>query len=141
MKDLNKLIKKNINEYILLKESQEKTLDELLGLLSEYDLPDGDYAIFGSAPLMVLGMIDSVNDLDVIIRPSKWPFAGKGEYRTDEIEFFDNWPGFDIDDLIDNHTFEYKGFLLVNPNEVIKYKRNLKRDKDKNIWGDKFDNN
>ena len=107
-----------------------------MGLLSEYDLPDGDYAIFGSAPLMVLGVIESVNDLDVIIRPSKWPFAGKGEYRTDEIEFFDNWPGFDIDDLIDNHTFEHKGFLFVNPNEVIKYKKNLKRDKDKNIWGD-----
>ena len=141
MKDLNKLIKKNINNYILLKESQEKTLDELLGLLSEYDLPDGDYAIFGSAPLMVLGVIESVNDLDVIIRPSKWPFAGKGEYRTDEIEFFDNWPGFDIDDLIDNYTFEHKGFLFVSPNQVIKYKRNLKRDKDKNIWGDKFDNN
>jgi hypothetical protein len=141
MKDLNKLIKRNINEYILLKESQEKTLDELLGLLSEYDLPDGDYAIFGSAPLMVLGVIESVNDLDVIIRPSKWPFAGKGEYRTDEIEFFDNWPGFDIDDLIDNYTFEHKGFLFVSPNQVIKYKRNLKRDKDKNIWGDKFDNN
>jgi hypothetical protein len=141
MKDLNKLIKKNINEYILLKESQEKTLDELLGLLSEYDLPDGDYAIFGSAPLMILGIIDSVNDLDVIIRPSKWPFRSKCEYRTDDIEFFDNWPGFDIDDLIDNHTFEYKGFLFVNPNQVLKYKRNLKRDKDKNIWGDKFDNN
>jgi hypothetical protein len=141
MKDLNKLIKKNINDYILLKESQEKTLDELLGLLSEYDLPDGDYAIFGSAPLMVLGVIESVNDLDVIIRPSKWRFRSKGEYRTDDIEFFDNWPGFDIDDLIDNHTFEYKGFLFVNPNQVIKYKRNLKRDKDKNIWGDKFDNN
>jgi hypothetical protein len=141
MKDLNKLIKKNINEYILLKESQEKTLDGLLGLLSEYDLPDGDYAIFGSAPLMVLGVIESVNDLDVIIRPSKWPFAGKGEYRTDDIEFFDNWPGFDIDDLIDNYTFEHKGFLFVSPNQVIKYKRNLKRDKDKNIWGDKFDNN
>jgi hypothetical protein len=43
--------------------------------------------------------------------------------------------------LIDNHTFEYKGFLFVNPNQVLKYKRNLKRDKDKNIWGDKFDNN
>jgi hypothetical protein len=141
MKDLNKLIKKNINEYVLLKESQEKTLDELLGLLSEYNLPDGDYAIFGSAPLMILGIIDSVNDLDVIIRPSKWSFKSKGEYRTDEIEFFDNWPGFDVDDLIDNHTFEHKGFLFVNPNEVIKYKRNLKRDKDKNIWGNKFDNN
>jgi hypothetical protein len=141
MKDLNKLIKENIHKYILLKENQEKTLNELLGILSKYELPDGDYAIFGSAPLMVSGMIDSVNDLDVIIRPSKWPFGSKGEYRTDDIEFFDNWPGFDIDDLIDNHTFEYNGFLFVNSNEVIKYKRKLKREKDKNIWMFKSDNN
>jgi hypothetical protein len=103
-------------------------------MLSEYPLKKGDYAIFGSAPLMVLGIINSVNDLDVIIRPSKWPFRSKGEFRTDKIEFFDNWPGFDIDDLIDNHTFEHNGFLFVNPDKVITYKRRLKRDKDKNIW-------
>jgi len=58
MKDLNKLIKENIHKYILLKENQEKTLNELLGMLSKYELPDGDYAIFGSAPLKVSGMID-----------------------------------------------------------------------------------
>jgi hypothetical protein len=92
-------------------------------------------------PKIIADQFEYVNDLDVIIRPSKWSFRSKGEYRTDDIEFFDNWPGFDIDDLIDNHTFEYKDFLFVNPNQVLKYKRNLKRDKDKNIWGDKFDNN
>ena len=58
-------------------------------MLSEYPLKRGDYAIFGSAPLMVLGIIDSVNDLDV-------PFGSKGEFRTDKIEFFDNWSGFDM---------------------------------------------
>ena len=32
-------------------------------------------------------MIDDVNDLDVIIRPSKWGFNDKGEYRTKDIEY------------------------------------------------------
>jgi hypothetical protein len=133
-KDLRNIIKTTLREYLLLNENQKTTFDELLGMLSEYPLKKGDYAIFGSASLMVLGIINSVNDLDVIIRPSKWPFGSKGEFRTDKIEFFDNWPGFDIDDLIDNHTFEHNGFLFVNPDKVITYKRRLKRDKDKNIW-------
>ena len=34
MKDLNKLIKENIHKYILLKENQEKTLNELLGVIT-----------------------------------------------------------------------------------------------------------
>jgi hypothetical protein len=107
----------------------EYLLDELKG----YGLEDGDYAIFGSAPLVVKGLLDDVNDLDVIIKPSKWIF-GDNEYRTEDIEFFNNWPGFDIDDLIDNKSFEYNGFRFVNVDEVIRYKKMLKRKKDKKIW-------
>jgi hypothetical protein len=125
---------KHLRRFAWLNESQKKTLDELLDMLSEYNLSDGDYAIFGSAPLKVLGRIDSVGDLDVIIRPDKWPFGSSGEFRTEYIEFFDNWPGFDVGDLIDNHTFRYRGFLFVNPEEVMKYKSQLGRDKDKDIW-------
>jgi hypothetical protein len=125
---------KHLRRFGELNESQKKTLDELLDMLSEYNLSDGDYAIFGSAPLKVLGRIDSVGDLDVIIRPDKWPFGSSGEFRTEYIEFFDNWPGFDVGDLIDNHTFRYRGFLFVNPEEVVKYKSQLGRDKDKDIW-------
>jgi hypothetical protein len=110
-------------------ERLEYLLDELKG----YGLEDGDYAIFGSAPLVVKGLLDDVNDLDVIIKPSKWIF-GDNEYRTEDIEFFNNWPGFDIDDLIDNKSFEYNGFRFVNVDEVIRYKKMLKRKKDKKIW-------
>ena len=76
-----------------------KKLNVLLEVLNGYNLPKGDYAIFGSSPLVVVGMIDDVNDLDVIIRPSKWPFQTEGEYLTEDIEFFDNWPNEDVDDL------------------------------------------
>jgi hypothetical protein len=111
-----------------------KKLDTLLELLKEYELPYGGYAVFGSAPLVVVGMVNDVNDLDVIIRPSMWPFQDKEKYLTGDIEFFDNWPGYDIDDLIDNHSFEYNGVLFINPNKVIDYKRNMGRDKDRDIW-------
>jgi hypothetical protein len=79
-------------------------------------------------------MINDVNDLDVIIRPSKWEFNDEGEYRTKDIEFFNNWPEYDIDDLIDNHSFVYNGVRFINPKKVIEYKKSLKRNKDKNIW-------
>ena len=111
-----------------------KRMNLLLEMLKEYGLPEGEYAVFGSAPLCVVGMIKDVNDLDVIIKPSSWPFESEGEYRTEDIEFFDNWPGFDVDDLIDNHTFEYDGVLFVNPKKVLEYKRKLKRDKDSEVW-------
>ena len=110
-----------------------KKMDILLEVLSTYNLPKGDYAVFGSAPLVVVGMVDDVNDLDVIIRPSKWPFQTEGEYLTEDIEFFDNWPNEDVDDLIDNHSFEYDGVLFIDPKKVIKYKQNMNRDKDIDI--------
>ena len=113
-----------------------KRLYTLLELLKTYNLPSGEYAIFGSAPLVITGMIKDVNDLDVIIKPRSWNFDGDGdgEYRTEDIEFFDNWPGFDVDDLIDNHTFEFNGVLFVYPEKVIEYKRKLNRIKDKGLF-------
>ena len=110
-----------------------KRFNFLLELLKTYNLKDGEYAVFGSAPLVITGMINDVNDLDVIIRPRSWNFETEGEYRTEDIEFFNNWPGLDVDDLIDNHTFEYKGVLFVYPEKVIEYKRKMNRLKDQDL--------
>ena len=111
-----------------------RKLNALLEVLNGYDLPKNDYAVFGSAPLVIVGMIDDVNDLDVIIRPSKWPFQTEGEYLTEDIEFFDNWPNEDVDNLIDNHSFEYDGVLFIEPKKVIEYKKSMSRDKDRDVW-------
>lgn len=111
-----------------------RKLEVLIELLKSYDLPKNSYAIFGSAPLVVVGMLNDVNDLDVIIRPSMWPFETDGEYLTEDIEFFDNWPNEDIDNLIDNHSFEYDDILFVEPKKVLEYKKSMSREKDKDIW-------
>lgn len=58
---MRKFIKTTLHDYQLIRESQGKKLEELLELLSGYNLSKGDYAIFGSAPLLVLGKIDSMN--------------------------------------------------------------------------------
>lgn len=106
----------------------------LLTKLKKLNLPKNDYAVFGSAPLVIVDMIKDVNDFDVIIKPSSWPFGEKKEVRTKDFEFFDNWPDEDVDDLINNHTFLFKDVKFVTPKKVIEYKRKLKREKDRNIW-------
>lgn len=111
-----------------------KNLDYLLSKLDTYNLNKEDFAIFGSAPLVVKGELDDANDLDVIVKPSAWNFPTPHEWRTKDIEFFDNWPGFDVDDLIMNHCFVYRGYNFVNTEFVYKYKKEMKRDKDKSIW-------
>lgn len=44
-------------------------------LLRSLDLPDGDYAVFGSGPLLFRGIIDDAADLDVIARGAAWDHA------------------------------------------------------------------
>jgi hypothetical protein len=121
-------LKQFLNEHKI-----ERRFDYLLKLLKSYNLPDGEYAVFGSAPLVITGMVNDVNDFDVIIKPRSWVFESDNEYRTEDIEFFDNWPGFDIDDLIDNHTFEFGGVLFIYPEKVIEYKRKMNRPKDQDF--------
>ena len=50
----------------------------LLGKLRALKLPAGDYAIFGSGPLVVHGLIEGVRDLDVVARGSLGEGQGLG---------------------------------------------------------------
>ena len=126
-------------KYLKLFENfQERKFDQLLLKLETYNLDKNDFAIFGSAPLVAKGMLEDVNDLDIIVRPSAWKAYFKsssvGVFRNEDIEFFDNWSPFDIDDLIDNQSFEYNGFKFVNIDYVYQYKQSMGRDEDRNIW-------
>jgi hypothetical protein len=47
----------------------------LLQRLLDLELPPGDWALFGSGPLLVRGWIDEVGDLDVIVRGPAWERA------------------------------------------------------------------
>ena len=111
-----------------------KKFDVLLSVLKELNLPEGKFSVYGSAPLVIVGMIDDVNDFDVIISPSVWGDGENKEIRTEDFEFFNFWPDEDVDDLIDNHSFMYKDVLFVYPEKVLKYKKKMKRDKDSGLW-------
>ena len=54
----------------------------LIRRLRELDLPRGDWALFGSGPLLLRGWIDEVGDLDIICRGAAWDRAREvGETR------------------------------------------------------------
>jgi len=111
-----------------------KKFDNLLTVLKKLNLPDGKFAVYGSAPLVVVGMIDDVNDFDVIISPSVWGNGEDKKIGNGDFEFFNYWPDEDVDDLIDNHSFLYDGVLFINPKKVIEYKKRMGREKDSDIW-------
>jgi hypothetical protein len=51
------------------------TAAHLFGLLRSLGLAPGDYAVFGSGPLLVRGIIEGAGDLDVVCRGAAWEAA------------------------------------------------------------------
>jgi hypothetical protein len=115
-------------------------LSRLLGL----DLPVGDWALFGSGPLLVRGWIDEVGDLDVISRGPAWKQACELGRRSslpdgneivtigDAITVGTTWAygSFDIDELIDTAEM-IDGVPCVTIDHVVAYKRIANRPKDR----------
>lgn len=120
-----------------------KTQD-YLSKLAKIDLPSGDWAIFGSAPMMAHGLKDKCHDLDIIARNSAWEKAltlgdveqaDMGDHVVrlfnNTIEIFDGWkPGeWNTSDLIDNAEI-IDGFPYVKLVSVLEWKKRMGRTKD-----------
>ena len=114
-------------------------------LLRSIDLPHGDYAIFGSAPLLAHGIIDSVADLDIIARGAAWDQGIRTgdliylpEHEITVCSFYDKlvtmgrtwaYGELDIDTLIDTAE-TVAGLPFVRIEFVIEYKQMARRPKD-----------
>lgn len=118
--------------------------DPLFSALRSLQLPIGDYAIFGSGPLIVRGVIDATNDLDIITRGPTWERVqelGELTYFDDENPCVDLFEGrltfgvtwkygdFDLDELIDTAEL-IDGLPFVRMEHVVAYKRAAGRPKD-----------
>ena len=116
----------------------------LFDLLRSLELPMGEYAIFGSGPLIVRGIIEGTNDLDVISRGRAWDRAlGAGELVSlpdgaKIVSCFDgavtigvNWAygDFDINELIDTADVIDR-LPFVRLEHVVRYKEIAARPKD-----------
>ena len=108
-------------------------------------MPAGDFAIFGSGPLIVREIIPSSNDLDIICRNEAWEqvkaigqLERLSEYDVTivsmcdgRLTFGDKWGigSFDTDELIDSAE-EIGGLPFVRLEHVASYKKIRKRPKD-----------
>ncbi len=117
----------------------------LLQELLNVGLPEGDFALFGSGPLLVRGWIDDVGDLDVIARGTAWDHAQRvGQlshldgYGIDIVSIGDHitigtaWGigGFSVGALIDEAEM-IEGIPCVRLKYIIAYKRLADRPKDR----------
>ena len=117
----------------------------LFDSLRSLGLPDGDYAVFGSGPLIVRGIIEATNDLDVISRGAAWEKACElgelvtlAEHNVDIVSFLDgaitigtSWAygDVDIDGLIDTANI-IDGLPFARLEHVVEYKEIAGRPKD-----------
>ena len=107
-------------------------------------LPNSDFAIFGSGPMMIHGLKEMRHDIDIITRGAAWEKVKEmGEVETAEmgdqkvmlfnnrIEAFDGWaPGnMNADKLIDEAEV-IDGLPWVHIEHVLEYKKILNREKD-----------
>ncbi len=115
---------------------------ELFDKLRELELPIEDYAIFGSGPLAMRGLIQEIHDLDLVARGAAWERARKlapvctapeGDpvvwLEGGAIEVFGGWLGWDIDALIDDAEI-IDGLPFASLEDVLAFKHSCGRPKD-----------
>ncbi len=121
-------------------------LTALFDSLRKLGLPAAHFAVFGSGPLVVRGIIPAVNDIDVLCRGTAWDFVqsiGVEEYLEQHdvtifsiddghITFGSRWAigNFDTDMLIDTAEL-LEGLPFVRLQHVIAYKIISDRPKDR----------
>jgi len=120
------------------------TVTELFDQLAALDLAAGEYAVFGSGPLAIRGLIDDPTDLDVLCRDETWERVrrtGSVETLSDgskivsfqdgQLTFGNTWAygSFDIDDLIQSAEI-IDGLPFVLMKHVVTYKEIRGNDRD-----------
>lgn len=116
--------------------------DLLFDRLRALRLTSGEYAVFGSGPLAIRGLIEKVQDLDVIVRGDTWrrvvalgTVVMKGDDETVDLgtglTFGRSWGygDFDIDRLIDEAEV-IADLPFVRLEAVIEFKQVAGRPKD-----------
>ena len=106
-----------------------------LNELKDLGLPENEYAIFGSGPLAIRSLRENL-DIDIVVSENLWNnlidkygLSGRG-VCIGNVDVYRDWFGMDIDDLIKNSEI-IEGFRYVCLNDVVKWKENTSRDKDK----------
>ena len=121
-------------------------LGPALEFVRSLDLPNDDYTIFGSGPLLIRGIIAEANDIDVVCRGPAWErVQAEGnlkyldnhdvtvaEFLDGQVTFGTRWAigDFAVDELIDTAEV-LEGLPFVRLDYVIDYKTIADRSKDR----------
>ena len=116
----------------------------LLDKVKALNLPLGEYALFGSAPMFVRGLREEMHDVDIVVTEKLWEkmqavpgwkmeTANSGDpvLRCEKLELFGGWaPGeWDVDALIRTADV-IDGLPFVTLANVLKWKKAYGREKD-----------
>ena len=112
---------------------------EVLQILQKYNLDSQNIIIIGSAALVLNGIKDTCHDIDIAVTNEYNEILLKTFNCTFDKEI-DNYKVYFIDNIINFSTHyynEYKGktienYLVQTPEEVLKLKKTLNREKDQN---------
>jgi hypothetical protein len=113
--------------------------DKLLDELKKLKLPADKFAIFGSGPLSIRGLRES-NDLDIIVKKDIWDKldrkfmirSSSGGIVLGNIDVCENWlPWFDDLNMLIDTADIIDGIRYVKLEYVLKWKKEMNRDKDK----------
>jgi hypothetical protein len=118
------------------------TFEEVQRKVSALKLPANDYVLFGSLPLLAYGLLDTVNDIDILARGKAWEqaqtfakaeLAPLGEWRVSfgDIEIYNAWLGMNVDAIIDKAVV-INGLPYAGLRDVLAFKQKLNRPKDAN---------
>ena len=117
----------------------------LFDQLRRLELPAQGYAVFGSGPLAIRGLIPRANDLDIICRDEVWAIVSRlgdvrhlPDYDVSVVElaggaltFGTEWKigDFDVDELIATAEI-IDGLPFVRLEHVVRYKKIRSSEKD-----------
>ena len=106
------------------------------------NLPAGDYAVFGSAPLLAHGLTEGVGDVDLLAVRAAWEQVclGRPPARApggDEVvrlapgvEVYNGWLGLEVAGIV-RRAEVMDGLPVAHLDDVAAYKRLLDRPKDR----------
>lgn len=112
-------------------------IQDLLSELKKLNLPDEQFAVFGSGPMAIRGLKEA-KDLDIIVKndfynklKEKYKEVKPGQININNIEIFAAWNSFidNAEEVIDRADI-FDGIKFIKLEDLIVWKRKLSREKD-----------
>lgn len=118
----------------------------LLSCLAAVPFQPGRWVVAGSAPMLMAGLVESIQDVDIVVDGPAWEMAVSlsdsephdglfGDHMIEldmtgaPVEVFDGWLGIDASVLL-AEAVEIEGFRFSPLARVLDSKRRLSRNKD-----------